>query len=60
MIRINLSFQNYLSMQGLRDISRQELVSYVHLLRFGPRGIWSPRRVFLPIKDIASMVKVSP
>lgn len=47
-------------MQGPRDITRQELVSYVHLLRFGPRGTRSPRRVFLPLKDIARMVRVSP
>jgi len=47
-------------MQGSNEIDRQELISYVHLLRFGPRGTQSPRRVFLPIKDIARMVRVSP
>jgi len=47
-------------MQGPKDINRQELISYVHLLRFGPRSTQSPRRVFLPIKDIARMVRVSP
>ena len=47
-------------MQGNKDIERQELLSNVHLLRFGPRGTRSPRRVFLPIKDIARMVRVSP
>jgi hypothetical protein len=45
---------------GPKDIDRQELISYVHLLRFGPRSTRSPRRVFLPIKVIARMVRVSP
>ena len=47
-------------MQGPKDIDRQELITYVHLLRFGSRSTRSPRRVFLPIKDIAKMVRVSP
>ena len=47
-------------MQGSKDIDRQELIRYVHLLRFGPSSSESPRRVFLPIKDIAKMVRVSP
>ena len=60
MIRINLLKLKALSMQAPKDVDRQELISYVHLLRFGPRGTRSPRRVFLPIKDIARMVRVSP
>ena len=47
-------------MQCPKDINRQELITYVHLLRFGPRSIRSPRRMFLPIKDITRMVRVSP
>ena len=47
-------------MQGSKVIDRQELIRYVHLLRFGPSGSQSPRRVFLRIKDIAKMVRVSP
>ena len=47
-------------MQGNKAIDRQELINYVHLMHFGPRGTRSPRRVFLPIKDIARMVRVSP
>ena len=47
-------------MQGPKDIDRQELISYVHLLRFGPSSTRSPRRLFPPIKDIAKMVRVSP
>ena len=47
-------------MQGSKDIDRQELIRYVHLLRFGPSSSQSPRRVFLRIKDIAKMVRVSP
>ena len=37
----------------------QQLVRYVHLLRFGPSGSQAPRRVFLRIEDIAKMVRVS-
>jgi hypothetical protein len=38
---------------------RQALIKYVHLLRYGPSASQSPRRVFLRLKDIAKMVKVS-
>jgi len=47
-------------MQEPKEIDRQELIRYVHLLRFGPSGIKSKHRVFLRIKDIAKMVRVSP
>lgn len=47
-------------MQGSKDIDRQELIRYVHLLRFGPSSSQASRRVFLRIKDIAKMVRVSP
>jgi hypothetical protein len=47
-------------MQEPKEIDRQELIRYVHLLRFGPSGIQSKQRVFLRIKDIAKMVRVSP
>ena len=40
-------------------MDRQQLVRYVHLLRFGPSGSQAPRRVFLRIEDIAKMVRVS-
>ena len=47
-------------MQEPKEIDRQDLIRYVHLLRFGPSGFQSKQRVFLHIKDIAKMVRVSP
>ena len=47
-------------MQGSKDINRQELISYVQLLRFGPSSSQSKQRVVLRIKDITKMVRVSP
>ena len=46
-------------MQGLKEMDRQELIRYVHLLRFGPSSSQTPHRVFLRIKDIAKLVRVS-
>ena len=46
-------------MQGSNEMDREQLVRYVHLLRFGPSGSQAPRRVFLLIEDIAKMVRVS-
>ena len=40
-------------------MDRQQLVRYVHLLRFGPSGSQAPRMVFLRIEDIAKMLSVS-
>ena len=40
-------------------MDRQQLVRYVHMLRFGPSGSQSPRKVFLRIEDIAKMLRVS-
>ena len=40
-------------------MDRQQLVRYVHLLRFGPSGSQAPWRVFLRIEDIAKMLRVS-
>ena len=48
-----------LYIQDINEMDRQQLVRYVHLLRFGPRGSQAPRRVFLRIEDIAKMVRVS-
>ena len=46
-------------MEAVKTRDRQELIKYVHLLRYGPSGSQSPLRVFIHIKDIAKMVKVS-
>ena len=46
-------------MEAAQHQDRQELVKYVHLLRYGPSASRSPCRVFLRLKDIAKMVKVS-
>ena len=46
-------------MEAALQQDRQELIRYVHLLRYGPSASQSPRRVFLRLKDIAKMVKVS-
>ena len=46
-------------MKAAKTRDRQELIKYVHLLRYGPSDTKSPRRVFLRIKDIAKTVKVS-
>ena len=46
-------------METQQHRDRQELIRYVHLLRYGPSASRSPRRVFLPLKDIAKTVKVS-
>jgi len=46
-------------MEAAKTRDRQELIKYVHLLRYGPSGTQSPQRVFLRIKDIAKTVKVS-
>ena len=47
-------------MQSSKEMDRQELTRYVHLLRFGPSSSQAPHRVFLRIEDIAKMVRVSP
>ena len=47
-------------MQSPKEMDRQELTRYVHLLRFGPSSSQAPHRVFLRIEDIAKMVRVSP
>jgi hypothetical protein len=39
--------------------TRQELIRYVHLLRFGPKCARAGGRVFTKIGDIAKLVKVS-
>ena len=46
-------------MEAAQQQDRQELIRYVHLLRYGPTAGRSPRRVFLRLQDIAKMVKVS-
>ena len=46
-------------MEEQNQQDRQELIKYVHLLRYGPSASQSPRRVFLPLKHIARTVKVS-
>ena len=46
-------------MEEAKQQDRQELISYVHLLRYGPSGSQWPRRVFLRIKNIAKTVKIS-
>jgi hypothetical protein len=46
-------------MEAAKTRDRQELIKFVHLLRYGPSGSQSPRRVFLRIKDIAKTVKAS-
>ena len=48
-----------LYIQDSNEMDRQQLVRYVHLLRFGPNGSQAPRWVFLRIEDIAKMVRVS-
>ena len=48
-----------LYIQDINEMDRQQLVRYVHLLRFGPSGSQDPRRAFLRIDDIAKMVRVS-
>ena len=47
-------------MQSPKEMNRQELIRYVHLLRFGPSSSQAPHRVFLRIEDIAKMMRVSP
>ena len=46
-------------MQGLKEMDRQELIRYVNLLRYGPSSSQTQHRVFLRIKDIAKLVRVS-
>ena len=46
-------------MEAAKARDRQELIKFVHLLRYGPSGSYSPLRVFLLIKVIAKTVKVS-
>jgi hypothetical protein len=46
-------------MESAKTRHHQELIKFVHLLRFGQSGSQSPRRVFLRIKDIAKTVKAS-
>ena len=48
-----------LYMQDSNEMDWQQLVRYVHLLRFGLSGSQATRRVFLRIEDIAKMVRVS-
>ena len=39
--------------------SRQDLVAFVHLLRFGPKPIDPPTRVFATLRDIARLLRLS-
>ena len=48
-----------LYIQDSNEMDRQQLVRYVHLLRYGPSGSQAPQRVFLRIEGIAKMVRVS-
>ena len=45
-------------METQQHRDRQELIKYVHLLRYEPTASRLQRRVFLPLKDIAKTVKV--
>ena len=38
---------------------QQGLVAYIRLLRFGPEAAQSPSRVYLPIRTLSRMVKLS-
>ena len=46
-------------MEELKAKDQQGLVAYIRLLRFGPAATQSPTRVYLPIRKIAKMVKLS-
>jgi hypothetical protein len=48
------------SNKGLKgDMTKEALIDYVKLLRFGPRGSQQPGRVFTEVAEIARLVRCS-